>query len=284
MLSKNKNINKWKKNGRIKKSGLFIFLFCYLLNSAFSIVFILSRLLKLIPEPTFPFPGIGDFILIKPIENTGIPMIVKIRACILLGFLIFTLINIVAHSIKIHSFNEEIKNEKKTNEEQEGRNSNLKNKRNICIAGLIFSFIYCALIIGDFLATILKIKDIIKNQHFYNSLVVSSIIYALLPLTYLAISFTREIIKCFFYEKIAEDKNSFASKAYLSLSNIEYVTSIFCFFWDIVNWNEIKNHQSNEYFNSRDKIILNEENDKVKEYSFTLFYFMPIKVTKHEIA
>jgi hypothetical protein len=246
-----------------------------------SIIFILSKLLKLIPEPTLPsieVPGISN--MIQENNDNNVSFIIKVRACILLVFFIFILTNLISHCVKINLFNKEIEKNKKDPEKIQ----NLKNKRNICIFGLVFCFSYCFLILADFLVSLLKITDIIQNQHFYNSLLTGSIIYALLPLAYLFVSITREITKCIFYKEIAEDKNSIPEKIYSSLANVEYITSIFCFFWDIINWNEIKSHQSHQYFNQNDRIVCKEVPDTdghVKNYKFTLFYFMPVEVTKN---
>ena len=293
-------MNKRQKNGPIKKLNLLRFILCYLLTSALSIIFILSRLLKLIPEPTFPsidiIPGMAD-ILPKIAKDNNIPLAIKIRACILIGLLIFTIVNLISHCVKVNLFHKEITK----NDTDKEKNRHLEKKRNICILGIVFCLLYCLLILGDFFVTVLKITNMMQNQHFYNSLLTGSIIYALMPLAFLVISFTREITKCFFYDKIAEDKNSFAAKIYSTLANMEYITSALCFFWDIVNWDDIKNNKSQEYFALSDRIncesltdndvsikqsdkpdIVGNHEKKPTEYTFTLFYFLPIKITKYE--
>ncbi len=280
---------KWKlKFKSIKLLGLCELIFGFLLPLSLCIVFILSRLLKLIPEPTLPnieIPGITDK-MTKLDES--VPLIIKIRLSILCVMFLLAMANCIANFYKIKLLNDAIKKCKK--EEM----SSAKRKKNIYIFGGLFCFLCCFLIFADCLVTILKITDVIKNQHFYNILLSCSIFYALMPLFDLVMFVMREFIKCIYYDKISENKDSWQAKIYSKLSNIDHVMGIFCFIMDLYNWKniernigskclsedyEVKHHSSNAIDPDDPK----KNFDEPEKYTFLLFYFIPIEVTKVEI-
>ena len=279
---------KWRVSGSIKAFGLCGLIFTLLLPISLCIVFILSRLLKLIPEPTFPeinIPGMTD--KIAKLEE-GVPLAIQIRMSILFIMFFLTLVNCVANFRKIKLFDDSIKQIKTEN------SSNAKRKKNIYIFGAFFCFFCCLLVFADFLVTILKITDIIKNQHFYNILLSCSIFYALMPLLDLVMFIFRESIKCFCYDIISEKEESWQAKIYSRLSNIDHVTSIFCFVFDLMDWKEIKENRNNECLsadyiiqhnssNSINQCSLNLKLNEPEKYTFLLFYCMPIEVSKIEI-
>ena len=233
---------KWQfKFKSIKLFGLCELIFGFLLPLSLCIVFILSRLLKLIPEPTLPnieIPGITDKMTKL---DEGVPLVIKIRMSILCVMFLLAMANCIAHFCKIKLLNDAIK--KCTKEEER---SSAKRKKNIYVFGGLFCFLCCFLIFTDFLVTILKITEIIKNQHFYNILLSCSIFYALMPLFDLVMFAAREFIKCICYDKISEKKDSWQAKIYSKLSNIDHVMGIFCFIMDLYNWKKIQKDVGSE--------------------------------------
>ena len=280
---------KWRISGPIKIIGLLQFIFGFLLPLAICIIFILSRLLKLIPEPTLPnieIPGMTDKMTKL---DEGVPLVIKIRMSILFIMFLLSMANCIAHFCKIKLLNDAIK--KCTKKEEI---SSAKRKKNIYIFGGLFCFLCCFLILTDFLVTILKITEIIKNQHFYNILLSCSIFYALMPLFDLVMFLIRESIKCIFYDKISKNKESWQAKIYSKLSNIDHVMGIFCFIVDRYNWQNIEKNVGSEFLSEDYEVRYHSSNsidpydpkknfDEPEKYTFLLFYFIPIEVTKVEI-
>ncbi len=280
---------RWRKKkgeeGKIKIFGLLAFLIIYVINGALSLLFLLSKILRIIPDtqtPDIHIPGLPQ------LTNDGIPLIVKIRAFVLLAFFCIMIANIVSHIFKIKHLNDkskEVESSGDSNEDKDRFKKNIQSKKRVCYFAIFVRVFYLVLIPLDFLALLLKAEDVISNQHFYRVLTLATIVYALMPLAYIALLIIKEVLRFNYYDLIEKEENIFPVKAYIAISNFYYCDSIFSFVFDRMEKYE---ENTGRYFDADDIITCEKSKSDVKgnevnylKYSFLFLGFLPLE-EKHE--